>query len=269
MTDIKVEPTMQSTGRSAHTKTQAVGLGLLAASVISLLIAGLITGLDIGEVVGFLLVPAIVLLVGAGLTLRFGTWAKAVGLVITLAAAAMLFWLAFGIFEPASFVDFIAGVSFVVGFFMALGGGIAALVKRKVAGPTPLEDRLTRGALAVVVLAVAVSVPLWFFSRSTVSDAEAAAATPIVAHDFAFEPGELTVAPDETLLIDNNDAFLHTFTIEELGIDVELLPGDETLISLGGADTGTYTFYCKPHSSPDNPDPGPDSDDMAGTITVS
>jgi nitrite reductase (NO-forming) len=53
----------------------------------------------------------------------------------------------------------------------------------------------------------------------------------------------------------------HTFTIEELGIQVEILPGQTATVELRGAREGTYTFFCSV--------PGHREKGMAGKLVVS
>ena len=48
-------------------------------------------------------------------------------------------------------------------------------------------------------------------------------------------------------MVRNDDPFLHTFTVDELGIDIELLPGSSQIVELP-ATAGTCTYYCIPHS---------------------
>jgi hypothetical protein len=66
------------------------------------------------------------------------------------------------------------------------------------------------------------------------------------------------------VLVQNDDPFTHTFTIDELGIDIELGPYSEELVELPG-DSGTYVLYCEPHTS-DTEEPS--DDDMAAELTI-
>ncbi len=68
----------------------------------------------------------------------------------------------------------------------------------------------------------------------------------------------------DTILVRNDDAFLHTFTVDDLDIDVDLGPKSEELIEIPDG-SGTYVFYCSPHTStPEEPS----DDDMAGELII-
>ncbi|HEV2106688.1 MAG TPA: cupredoxin domain-containing protein [Thermomicrobiales bacterium] len=79
--------------------------------------------------------------------------------------------------------------------------------------------------------------------------------------DIDFNPNEFTIPAntDVTVHLPNNGAAPHTFTIDELGIDVELAPGEEQMITIN-APAGTYEYYCAV--------PGHAEAGMVGTMTV-
>lgn len=247
---------------AVHTHTLVLGLSLLSGALLFMLTAGLASGLSLSD--GAFLVPFILAsAAGAVLAYRFGTWGRAVGMVLGIGAFVMTFFFIFGIFEPASFVEFTGGVAFLLGILLTLYGGIASLVRRDdVRAETPRTERLLdRTALGIVILAFVVSLPLWLVNRSTV-DASAAAGLPeVTATNFAFE--DVTAAAGGSLVVVNEDPFMHTFTVDALGIDVKLLPGDSTIVELPDA-AGTYTYYCIPHSF----EAGEAEDDMAATLTL-
>jgi plastocyanin len=67
--------------------------------------------------------------------------------------------------------------------------------------------------------------------------------------NFAFDTTELHVVAGQTvaLRLVNTDNTTHTFTIDELGVDVPILPGDGNVAVFRPTQPGTYVFYCKPH----------------------
>ncbi|MEB3860044.1 MAG: cupredoxin domain-containing protein, partial [Desulfurococcales archaeon] len=72
----------------------------------------------------------------------------------------------------------------------------------------------------------------------------------IDATEYEFTPGTIEVSPGERLIITvkNTGRIFHTFTIDELNIDVALNPGDEKTVEVvipSGVDK--ITFYCRPH----------------------
>jgi plastocyanin len=73
--------------------------------------------------------------------------------------------------------------------------------------------------------------------------------------DNAFQPSEFTAASD-TLTVTNEGQALHSFTVDDAGIDQDVQPGESTEIDLSGADAGSFELHCKYHP------------EMTGTITV-
>jgi plastocyanin len=69
---------------------------------------------------------------------------------------------------------------------------------------------------------------------------------------FQFDQTELHVRTGETvaLRLQKSDATTHTFTVDEFGVDVPVLPGEANVALFVPARPGTYTFYCKPHYDP-------------------
>jgi uncharacterized cupredoxin-like copper-binding protein len=91
--------------------------------------------------------------------------------------------------------------------------------------------------------------------------AGASEAVEVVSLDIFFEPAELTIAADTdvTVSLPNEGVTPHNFSIDELGIDVDIAPGatEETVIN---APAGTYEYYCNV--------PGHKQAGMVGTLTV-
>ena len=93
--------------------------------------------------------------------------------------------------------------------------------------------------------------------------AAAAEAEPVtvVSQDIFFEPSEVTIPADTdvTFTLPNEGVIPHNFSIDALGIDVDILPG-ETQEIVVNAPAGTYEFYCNV--------PGHREAGMVGTLTV-
>lgn len=68
----------------------------------------------------------------------------------------------------------------------------------------------------------------------------------ITASAWKFNAPALAVASGRPakLLVENNDAVVHTFTVEALALDVRLGPFDHTLVPLE-APPGRYEFRCR------------------------
>jgi plastocyanin len=268
MTDTDPRATTQ-VGVPAGTRLAVLGLLMVSAMGAIWLVASLIWGLDLGESAGFL-IPTIVLpAVAALLVWRFGTWAKVVGIVVALLAIGTLWFTAFGLLEPDSVFDFVGGLLVVPGAVIAIVGCVQAiragrrgqLRTRREGG----EARAMGVIVAVVTGLTVLSAVVTFVARST-ADASRADAE-VALKDFDFEVGDaegLVVKGGDTVYVENEDPFHHTFTVDDLGIDVAFGPSSQELIEIP-TQPGTYTLYCRPHTS--NPD-DPADDDMTTTLTV-
>ena len=76
---------------------------------------------------------------------------------------------------------------------------------------------------------------------------------------FAFEPAELTFDAGELVSLTLiSESQFHTFTVEELGVDVSVNGGETVSVSFTFDERGTYELICIPHQALG----------MKGTITV-
>ncbi|MDP8970840.1 MAG: cupredoxin domain-containing protein [Actinomycetota bacterium] len=253
--------------RPVYTRVAVLGLLLAAAAPLTYFVAGAVAGsLDEGT---FFLVTAGVALLGAALVWAFGSWSKVVGIVVSLLIAMALFWTVFGLAYPASLVDFVPGVLLPLGVALGIGGNVAALVSKRrgrlASAATGAERRIVGIVLAVAGLAVVVSGALTLAGQESLQTAGAARAT---LADFAFDgPYEASAGEPTTFVVHNSDPVVHTFTVKELGVNEQVLPGSDARVDFT-APPGTYTVYCIPHSSGPGADTSPDSDEMATTLVV-
>jgi plastocyanin len=119
-----------------------------------------------------------------------------------------------------------------------------------------------RIVLGVVVLLTVLSAALTFAGRSSVDAGEGDLAVSL--SDFAFDEESYEVDGGTTVVVRNDDPFLHTFTIDDLGVDEAISPGAEVLVEIP-SEAGDYVLYCKPHTSePEEPS----EDDMAAEFSV-
>ena len=95
------------------------------------------------------------------------------------------------------------------------------------------------------------------------ADESTASAAPITIEgvDIDWNPNEATIAAntDVTITVPNNGVAFHTFVIEELGIKLEIEPG-QTQEVVVNAPAGTYEFICDV--------PGHAEAGMVGTLIV-
>lgn len=235
--------------RTAHAATQTFGLALLTATlalvvVVSLVVFG-------GEDLAVFLVPGVIIGGATVATWRQDRqWARGFGILATVLALGG-FFLAFGIFQPFSPIEFIIGVSYVVGVVLSLVGGIRALLAGRAGRTEPLGShlRMQRYVLAVVAVFGVVSIVGFLTTRETVSAEDAAGAVVLDMVDFEFEPQMASVPSGGKLLIKNSDPFVHDFKFDELGIKVVVGPGSETLVDLSELAPGEYDYFCSLHSN--------------------
>jgi plastocyanin len=249
----------ERTGRPRYARTGLLGLYLITATMA---LFGVIVLLQMPEEAGFVLPLVAVAAVTTFLVWRFeATWAHVLGAVIAVAAALMLFWVAFGLAHPSSLFDFVPAVMFVIGVPLALGGNIAAIVQRRrgviETGTSRPERRLAVVTLGIVAVALVGSAVLAALARSTVDEALAADATRVDMTGFEFEPGAIEVGAGESLLVHNADPFMHDFVVTELGIEEVVTPGSDVLIEVPDA-PGSYVVYCTLHSDTSDPQPDPE-----------
>ncbi|MBW3606731.1 MAG: cupredoxin domain-containing protein [Actinobacteria bacterium] len=220
-----------------------------------MLVVLLATGGSFGEDGVFLVVAAVLPLAAAALVWRFGLWAKVVALVMTLLAVGGLFWVALGLAFPASFGDFVPAVSFLVGFVLALGGSIAAIVRHRGTRRPSVERRVVGGASVLIAVAAVVSGALTLTSGGSTP---ATGGTAVTMSDFSFAEATYEVASGDaiTLIVHNSDGVVHDIAIPELGVEkVSVLPGSDAVVEVPAPAAGTYTVYCTLHSNLDEPDP--------------
>ena len=119
--------------------------------------------------------------------------------------------------------------------------------------------------LAVLAVLGVVSLALTLTGKDTV-DADLAADADLIVdlQSFEFDEEEYAIRGGSTVLVHNSDPFAHTFTVEALGIDVDLGPGSEALVTIP-EQPGNYVLFCEPHTS--DPD-DPSEDDMAAVLQV-
>ena len=80
----------------------------------------------------------------------------------------------------------------------------------------------------------------------------------VTASNFAFDPDAITAHATHTvdLTFVNEDDTAHTFTIDELDVDIEAAGGEEATATFTPEELGSLEFYCKFHPA------------MTGELTV-
>lgn len=260
MTDQQTSPAEAVAPPYRKMPTQAFGLALIAGAFAVYLLATLVF-----QGAGGALMPAVLTIVAALLSWMVWRvdklWSTIVGLVMTIMAGLGLFFVAFGIFQPFSPVEFVAGLMFLSGVLFALTGGVRSLRRRnREYGPGTRSLRIRQGALVLIGLGALLSIGGFLTNRTTVSAAEAAGATELDMTDFQFVPTRPEVVDGDQLLLHNSDVSVHDFTLDDYDIHVRLVPGSEAMVDLSALPPGTYHFYCSLHSD--------GLDGMVGTLIV-
>lgn len=141
-----------------------------------------------------------------------------------------------GLAHPASPVDFLHGTATLLFRGVALGSAIVVL-----RGTTDRGARRTGIALAA---AAATTLAVSTIAVLTISsDVARAGDMPIGAEDSRWTEERIAVAAGGGVVVDNADAFRHTFTLESTGLDVEL-PANTTRRIVLDVEPGVYTLRC-------------------------
>jgi plastocyanin len=231
-----------------------------------MLAGGFLWGLSIGEEVGFFGVTGVAALIAGFLVSRFGTWAKVVGIVVAFLVMGALFWTIFGLFSPNSFFDFVPGLVVIPGGILAIVSCIAAIVaaRRGHFSENPIggESRGMRIAIGLFLVLAVLSAVLTLTGSGAVETGDAE--LEVTLSDFEFDEESYEVDGGSTVVVRNDDPFLHTFSIEELDVDQALSPGAEIVVEIPD-EAGSYVVFCRPHTS----DPeDPSGEDMAADFEV-
>jgi plastocyanin len=153
---------------------------------------------------------------------------------------------------PASAGDFILNLGSILAALAGIAAAIAVVRGRLDSSEAPRW--IARAAAGVFVVASIFSV----VATVTYDDAVAQEGDlRVVAKDIEFEQTSLESAGGAvSVFVDNQDSTLHTFTIDELDVDLDI-PASKSARVTFEAEPGTYEFYCVPHK-----------EDMEGTLTV-
>ena len=157
------------------------------------------------------------------------------------------------LFVPASTVDFIIGV---VSILLGIVGLIAAIavLRGRDAAPSSAPRKVGLVMAVVFVLSIVVGVG----ARATYEEpTRGSDDIELTTADTEFSPDSLEAGAGEvTVFVTNEDGTLHTFTIDDLDVDLAIPAGTSARVTFD-AEPGTYEFYCVPHQP-----------DMDGELTI-
>ena len=181
---------------------------------------------------------------------------RVLGLVVavfgTLAVAGNLEIILDDLRNPESAPAFVLVLLSLVGVSLAVVGGLSAFLRRSSHGIRTLAV----GAAGVFIAGTVASVAI---AATTPTDVALPGDVQVTARQVMWAPEEIELSTSATgLWIDNQDGIRHTFTIPQLGIDVEVPALKARRIELDAA-PGEYQIICTV----------PGHEAMTGTLTIS
>jgi plastocyanin len=194
----------------------------------------------------FLMAMAVPFIIGLLVMLRWpragAIWLGVVSLAELLFSAPFL---ADALTQPESTADFIPLYIFTV---CTLVGTVASIPSFR-EGRGPATGSRRAGAVAVVAGALIVA-----GAAASVVAAAGIESVPARRGDIRMVTEEIVFRPEAieaegttvSVHVINRDSTRHTFTIDELGVDLNLPPNSQQRVSFE-ADPGTYRFFCRPH----------------------
>ena len=154
---------------------------------------------------------------------------------------------------PASAIDFSLTLFLSILNLIGIASSIAVL-----RGQGDVVSSAARTIATVGIVVILAGVAFSVYSAVSYDSAEAQQGDiRLVTEDTDFS--DTSLEADEgtvSVFVDNNDGTTHTFTIEELDVDLEI-PGGKAARVTFEAEQGSYEFICTPHE-----------EDMAGNISV-
>jgi plastocyanin len=207
-----------------------------------------------GEVVPPLVVMSVLLAIGVLMSANSSrAGAGVLGIVSLLHLATSGPFLAEGLVHPESFWDFWLG--WVIVSAAVLCAVAAVLVWRQKANGS---GRARSAALVVGGLVLALGIVGGVATAAYESDTAQRDDIAVTARNVRFEPASLSAGAGETaVFVENKDSFRHTFSIDELDVDLEVPGGKATRVEFT-ADPDTYEFYCAVRGH----------DDMKGELVI-
>ena len=243
--------------RPVYTRVAIVGLLLFALVSLVFAVLSMIDGE--ASTVGFFIISIVLSVIVAGLITRFGRWALVVAAVWGFLN---LFWGSLLVLN--SFFDFVLPLLLTVGALLTVVGAIVAFIQQRrgtIRTTATRNERRTFIAIPVVLVALTIlSGSLHIAGLTTVAAQDEEGAIVVEMKNSYLLPNRLEIPVGETtrIVVKNNDFFVHTFRIDELGVKHTILPFSERLIELRPTSTGELTYRSEAAMT----------GDMEGTLVV-
>lgn len=220
-------------------------------------IAALVVVIFINVVAGVIppLLVFVLLWAGGLFWLTRSTKGPAILLLVTFVAFLLMSgpFIVPSLMAPAGGAEFVTNLLSVLAAIAGILAAVAILRRRhEHASDTPKRVGLLVAALAIVGIAVAT-----FATMGYENPAPQEGDVELAAQDIEFTQTELEAQSGQVgVFVSNADATLHTFTIDELDVNLTIPASKDARVTFE-AEPGTYEFYCAPHR-----------EDMQGTLTV-
>ena len=260
-----VETTPTTIGWKSHPLYTRVAIsGLVLNGLVSLVFAVLSVIDGEASTVVLFIIFTVLSVIFAGLMWRFGKWALVAGAIWGFLNLWWAWLLIFALSYPNSFFDVVMPLLLTASALFAGVGATVTLVQRRRSAPRTAATRAERRTFGVIVMVLLVLVILsgvfHIVGRTTVSAGAKAGAIVVEMRNSYLAPERLELRVGETtrILVKNNDFFIHTFKIDELGVEYRVLPFSEVLIDLRPTNTGEFTFRSESYMT----------GDMEGTLVV-
>jgi plastocyanin len=177
-------------------------------------------------------------------------WPRVGAICLGVSSLALLLfsapYLADALTHPESVGDFIPLSILTVSLLVGTVAAVPSFREgRDPAGGSALPVAIAVGAGAVLVAASVVGIVAVLRTESVPSQA---GDIRVVTEGFVFHPpGISAVSGEVSVHVTNRDSTRHTFTIDRLGVDLNVPPDGMQRVTFA-AGPGTYRFYCRPHS---------------------
>ena len=195
----------------------------------------------------FASILAVPTLVAVVLARRYGRWAV-LGAAIWATANMLLhsYNIVSALSHVGSFFDFGVALQITLSLIVAAVAGCVAFVQHRKGNARLSASSNESTALTVLVVVtvalMSVSGVMHLTGRESVSAEDLAGSTLVSMKNSEFEPVNVQVASGRSarLVVKNGDLGVHTFTTDELAVDVTVLGGSEKLVELPSSAKGTY-----------------------------
>jgi plastocyanin len=127
----------------------------------------------------------------------------------------------------------------------ALGISAIALAQGGIQEATPIAPTCASPTAGTPIASTPTSIEATSVAATPTGCGTPGAAVTVEAVDLAFKPSDLVIVANTpvTVTVHNDGVALHNFSVDALGISVDVLPGETKTVTIN-APAGEYEFYC-------------------------